>query len=100
MIICYNIHAQAIVRLCFVGGLLMQHFSKQLRTRLLTLYLSAGLVMGWLPGCGSQDLEIADTVAESAVTATADATGCHHFFPAGRAGGVYRLCGAGGRHFR
>ena len=52
----------------------MQHFSKQLRTRLLTLYLSAGLVMGWLPGCGSQDLEIADTVAESAVTATADAT--------------------------
>lgn len=74
MIICYNIHAQAIVRLCFVGGLLMQHFSKQLRTRLLTLYLSAGLVMGWLPGCGSQDLEIADTVAESAVTATADAT--------------------------
>ena len=61
----------------------MQHFSKQLRTRLLTLYLSAGLVMGWLPGCGSQDLEIADTVAESAVT-----------------GGVYRLCGAGGRHFR
>ena len=38
----------------------MQHFSKQLRTRLLTLYLSAGLVMGWLPGCGSQDLEIAD----------------------------------------
>ena len=30
--------------------------------------------MGWLPGCGSQDLEIADTVAESAVTATADAT--------------------------
>ena len=74
MIICYNIHAQAIVRLCFVGGLLMQHFSKQLRTRLLTLYLSAGLVMGWLPGCGSQDLEIADTVAESTVTATADAT--------------------------
>ncbi len=52
----------------------MQHFSKQLRTRLLTLYFSAGLVMGWLPGCGSQDLEIADTVAESAVTATADAT--------------------------
>lgn len=52
----------------------MQHFSKQLRTRLLTLYLSAGLVMGGLPGCGSQDLEIADTVAESAVTATADAT--------------------------
>ena len=52
----------------------MQHFSKQLRTRLLTLYLSVGLVMGWLPGCGSQDLEIADTVAESAVTATADAT--------------------------
>lgn len=52
----------------------MQHFNKQLRTRLLTLYLSAGLVMGWLPGCGSQDLEIADTVAESAVTATADAT--------------------------
>ena len=52
----------------------MQLFSKQLRTRLLTLYLSAGLVMGWLPGCGSQDLEIADTVAESAVTATADAT--------------------------
>ena len=52
----------------------MQHFSKQLRTRLLTLYLSAGLVMGWLPGCGSQDLEIADTVAESTVTATADAT--------------------------
>lgn len=52
----------------------MQHFSKQLRTRLLTLYLSAGLVIGWLPGCGSQDLEIADTVAESAVTATADAT--------------------------
>ena len=74
MIICYNIYAQAIVQLCFVGGLLMQHFSKQLRTRLLTLYLSAGLVMGWLPGCGSQDLEIADTVAESAVTATADAT--------------------------
>ena len=74
MIICYNIYAQAIVRLCFVGGLLMQHFSKQLRTRLLTLYLSAGLVMGWLPGCGSQDLEIADTVAESAVTATADTT--------------------------
>ena len=74
MIICYNIYAQAVVRLCFVGGLLMQHFSKQLRTRLLTLYLSAGLVMGWLPGCGSQDLEIADTVAESAVTATADAT--------------------------
>lgn len=74
MIICYNIDAQAIVQLCFVGGLLMQHFSKQLRTRLLTLYLSAGLVMGWLPGCGSQDLEIADTVAESAVTATADAT--------------------------
>lgn len=74
MIICYNIDAQAVVRLCFVGGLLMQHFSKQLRTRLLTLYLSAGLVMGWLPGCGSQDLEIADTVAESAVTATADAT--------------------------
>ena len=34
----------------------MQHFSKQLRTRLLTLYLSAGLVMGGLPGCGSQDL--------------------------------------------
>ena len=30
--------------------------------------------MGGLPGCGSQDLEIADTVAESAVTATADAT--------------------------
>ena len=74
MIICYNIYAQAVVQLCFVGGLLMQHFSKQLRTRLLTLYLSAGLVMGWLPGCGSQDLEIADTVAESAVTATADAT--------------------------
>ena len=74
MIICYNIYAQAIVQLCFVGGLLMQHFSKQLRTRLLTLYFSAGLVMGWLPGCGSQDLEIADTVAESAVTATADAT--------------------------
>lgn len=74
MIICYNIYAQAIVQLCFVGGLLMQHFNKQLRTRLLTLYLSAGLVMGWLPGCGSQDLEIADTVAESAVTATADAT--------------------------
>ena len=74
MIICYNIDAQAIVQLCFVGGLLMQHFSKQLRTRLLTLYFSAGLVMGWLPGCGSQDLEIADTVAESAVTATADAT--------------------------
>lgn len=74
MIICYNIYAQAVVRLCFVGGLLMQHFSKQLRTRLLTLYLSAGLVMGGLPGCGSQDLEIADTVAESAVTATADAT--------------------------
>ena len=73
MIICYNIYAQSIVQLCFVGGLLMQHF-KQLRTRLLTLYLSAGLVMGWLPGCGSQDLEIADTVAESAVTATADAT--------------------------
>ena len=78
----------------------MQHFSKQLRTRLLTLYLSAGLVMGWLPGCGSQDLEIADTVAESAVTATADATDVITFFPAGRAGGVYRLCGAGGRHFR
>ena len=77
----------------------MQHFSKQLRTRLLTLYLSAGLVMGWLPGCGSQDLEIADTVAESAVTACR-CHGCHHFFPAGRAGGVYRLCGAGGRHFR
>ena len=74
MIICYNIYAQAVVQLCFVGGLLMQHFSKQLRTRLLTLYLSAGLVMGGLPGCGSQDLEIADTVAESAVTATADAT--------------------------
>lgn len=74
MIICYNIYAQAVVQLCFVGGLLMQHFSKQLRTRLLTLYLSAGLVMGWLPGCGSQDLEIADTVAESTVTATADAT--------------------------
>ena len=74
MIICYNIYVQAVVRLCFVRGLLMQHFSKQLRTRLLTLYLSAGLVMGWLPGCGSQDLEIADTVAESAVTATADAT--------------------------
>ena len=74
MIICYNIYVQSVVRLCFVGGLLMQHFSKQLRTRLLTLYLSAGLVMGWLPGCGSQDLEIADTVAESAVTATADAT--------------------------
>lgn len=74
MIICYNIYVQSVVQLCFVGGLLMQHFSKQLRTRLLTLYLSAGLVMGWLPGCGSQDLEIADTVAESAVTATADAT--------------------------
>jgi len=74
MIICYNIYVQSVVRLCFVGGLLMQHFSKQLRTRLLTLYLSAGLVMGGLPGCGSQDLEIADTVAESAVTATADAT--------------------------
>lgn len=74
MIICYNIYVQAVVQLCFVGGLLMQHFNKQLRTRLLTLYLSAGLVMGWLPGCGSQDLEIADTVAESAVTATADAT--------------------------
>lgn len=74
MIICYNIYVQSVVRLCFVGGLLIQHFSKQLRTRLLTLYLSAGLVMGGLPGCGSQDLEIADTVAESAVTATADAT--------------------------
>ena len=74
MIICYNIYVQSVVQLCFVGGLLMQHFSKQLRTRLLTLYLSAGLVIGWLPGCCSQDLEIADTVAESAVTATADAT--------------------------
>ena len=74
MIICYNIYVQSVVRLCFVGGLLMQHFSKQLRTRLLTLYLSAGLVMGGLPGCGCQDLEFADTVAESAVTATAEAT--------------------------
>ncbi len=78
----------------------MQHFSKQLRTRLLTLYLSAGLVMGWLPGCGSQDLEIADTVAESAVTATADATDVITFSQPEGPVESYRLCGAGGRHFR
>lgn len=52
----------------------MQHFNKHSLTRLLALCLSAGLIMGGLSGCGSQDLEIADTVAESAVTATADAT--------------------------
>ncbi len=52
----------------------MQHFNKHSRTRLLALCLSAGLVMGGLSGCGSQNLEIADTVAESTVSAAADAT--------------------------
>lgn len=52
----------------------MQHFNKHSRTRLLALCLSAGLVMGGLSGCGSQDLEIADAVEGSTVSATADTT--------------------------
>ena len=51
----------------------MQHFNKHSRTRLLALCLSAGLIMGGLSGCGSQDQGIADTVAGSTVSATADA---------------------------
>ncbi len=69
----YNTFAQAVVQICFLGGLLMQHFNKHSRTRLLALCLSAGLIMGGLSGCGSQDQGIADTVAGSTVSATADA---------------------------
>lgn len=65
---------QSVAQLCFTGGLLMQHFNKHSRTRLLALCLSAGLVMGGLSGCGSQDLEIADAVEGSTVSATADTT--------------------------
>lgn len=51
----------------------MQHFNKHLRTRLLALCLSAGLIMGSLSGCGSQGQENADTVTESTASAAADA---------------------------
>ena len=57
----------------------MQHFSKQLRTRLLTLYLSAGLVMGGLPGCGSQDLEIRRYSGRIRSYRYCRCHGCHHF---------------------
>ena len=61
-------------RLCnygFSGGLLMQHFNKHSRTRLLALCLSAGLIMGSLSGCGNQGRAATDTIAEPTVSATA-----------------------------
>ena len=77
MIICYNIYAQAIVQLCFVGGLLMQHFHKQqFGTRLLALGLSVGLVLGSLTGCGNQgqDTGSSDTLVTSRDSASAGVT--------------------------
>ena len=77
MIICYNIYAQAIVQLCFVGGLLMQHFHKQqFGTRLLALGLSVGLVLGSLTGCGNQEQDTgsSDTLVTSRDSASAGVT--------------------------
>lgn len=73
----YNIGAQTVVRLCFTGGLLMQHFQKQqFGTRLLALGLSAGLIMGSLTGCGNQgqDTGSSDTLAASTTSASAGVT--------------------------
>jgi len=73
----YNIGAQAVVQLCFTGGLLMQHFQKQqFGTRLLALGLSAGLIMGSLTGCGNQgqDTGSSDTLAASTTSASAGVT--------------------------
>ena len=73
----YNIGAQTVVRLCFTGGFLMQHFQKQqFGTRLLALGLSAGLIMGSLTGCGNQgqDTGSSDTLAASTTSASAGVT--------------------------
>ena len=73
----YDIGAQTVVRLCFTGGLLMQHFQKQqFGTRLLALGLSAGLIMGSLTGCGNQgqDTGSSDTLAASTTSASAGVT--------------------------
>ena len=52
----------------------MQHFSKAITYTAVDSGSQCGTGHGLAAGCGSQDLEIADTVAESAVAATADAT--------------------------
>ena len=65
---------QSVVQLCFTGGLLMHHFTRLSHKRLLALCLSAGLIMGSLSGCGSQDSAATDTIAEPAVSATVGTT--------------------------
>ena len=77
----------------------MQHFSKQLRTRLLTLYLSAD--WSWA-GCPDAAVRIwkSQIQWQNPQLPLLQMPRMSSLFPAGRAGGVYRLCGAGGRHFR
>lgn len=77
----------------------MQHFSKQLRTRLLTLYLSAGLVMGWLPDAAVRIWK-SQIQWQNPQLPLLQMPRMSSLFPSRKAGGVYRLCGAGGRHFR